>query len=170
MENKQDILAMLNVEFNRWENLLGKMSEPQLTTRQLPSGWSIKDVMAHLMTWQKRSTARMEAGLLNHNPEFPAWLDGIDPNEEEPVDQINAWIFETNRDRPWQDVYRDWRNGYLTLMELSEQIPEDVLMESGRFSWLGDYPLSAVLVGSLEHHDEHIDELLGWLHLDDGQK
>ena len=32
-------------------------------------------------------------------------------------------------------------------------------MEPGRYPWLADNPLSAVLLGTLEHHQEHWDSL-----------
>jgi hypothetical protein len=63
MDDKTTIVAMLREEFKRWEELLAGMSEAQLTDPQLPSNWSIKDVIAHLWPWQQRSIARMEAAL-----------------------------------------------------------------------------------------------------------
>ena len=35
---------------------------------------------------------------------------------------------------------------------------------TGRFPWLGDYPLSAVLAGSFDHlHKEHEPAIRAWL-------
>lgn len=161
--DKKQILETLKAEFQRWEGLLAGMDEAQITAQKLPMGWSIKDVMAHLMTWQRRSIARMEAGLLNVEPSFPEWPENIDPNEEEPVDPINAWIYATHRDRSWADVYRDWREGFQRFIDLGEAIPEKELLEVGRYPWLAGYPLAIVLVSSREHNEEHFDILMGWL-------
>ena len=50
-------------------------------------------------------------------------------------------------------------------MQQAEAIPEAELLEEGRYAWLGDYPLMAVLEGTWRHHGEHLEELLarmGW--------
>jgi hypothetical protein len=49
-------------------------------------------------------------------------------------------------------------------MELGELVPEKDLMESGRYAWLGDLPLSYILEASYNHHqEEHLEPLLAWL-------
>ena len=80
MKMKQHILAALSEEFNAWEELLTSMSEEQITTPPLPSDLSIKDVIAHLWVWQQRSVARLEAALLDREPEFPGWPAELDPD------------------------------------------------------------------------------------------
>jgi hypothetical protein len=164
MNDKKQILKMLKEEFNRWEELLASMSEAQITNPQLPSNRSIKDVMAHLWAWQQRSIARMEAALHNREPEFPKWPEALDPEPEGEPDELNAWIYETNREKPWSRVYGDWRAGFLRFLELGEAIPEKDLLDPGRYPWLEGLPLSAVLLGSYaHHHQEHFEPLLAWL-------
>ena len=164
MNDKEQILANLREEFNRWQDLLAGLSEEEITAPHLPGNWSIKDVMAHLRAWQQRSIARMEAALHDREPDFPRWPAGLDPDSEEDLAQINAWIHETHRDQPWSSVYRDWREGYLRFMELGEAIPEEALLEKGRYPWLEGHPLSLILVSSYNHHhEEHLEPLLVWL-------
>jgi hypothetical protein len=164
MNNKEQILAQLRNEFKRWDELLSSLSEAQITASQLPSRLSIKDVVAHLWAWQQRSIARMEAALHDREPEFPKWPENLDP---EPVGQphdVNAWIYETYRDRHWSRVYQDWKAGFLRFLELSEMIPEKDLLEPGRYAWLEGYPLSLVLTASYEHHHiDHYEPLQAWL-------
>lgn len=164
MNDKQQILTMLRSEFNRWEELLAGMSEAQITAPQLPSNQSIKDVIAHLWAWQQRSIARLEAALLGRAPEFPNWPADLDPEPNDEPHQLNAWIYETNRERPWSSVHQDWRAGFLRFLELAEAIPEPHLLETGKYAWLEGHPLSLVLLGSYEHHhEEHFEPLLAWL-------
>jgi hypothetical protein len=39
-------------------------------------------------------------------------------------------------------------------MELAERVPEEEPVESRRYAWLEEYPLSAVMEGSREHYWE----------------
>ncbi len=164
MDGKEQTLRKLKEEFHRWEDLLAGLTPDQITARQLAGGWSIKDVIAHLMTWQKRSIARMEAGLANRAPVFPKWPGAGDPDHEESPDETNAWIYQTNRDRPWADVYRDWREGYLRFIQLSEAVPEPDLMDADRFAWMEGYPLGYIMQSSYDHHhEEHYEPLVSFL-------
>lgn len=170
MSGKEQLLSMLKEDFNRWEELLAGMSEEQITAVQLPSELTVKDIVAHLWAWQQISVARLEAALHKREPEYPALAElggetgaqgtasARDPDEE--VDRVNAWIYESYRDKPWRRVYADWRGQFLRFLELGEEIPEKEMLETGRYRWLREYPLSAVLQGSYEHHEEHLELLL----------
>jgi len=158
MNEKKEILAALKTEFDLWEELLAGMSEEDITAPHLPSNMSVKDVIAHLRAWQQRSIARMEAALRGREPDFPEWPSGLDPEAAGDVDQINAWIYETQREQPWSRVHGDWREGFLRFLELGQAIPESDLLEPGKYAWLDGHPLSLVLVASCEHHYEHHDE------------
>jgi hypothetical protein len=48
-------------------------------------------------------------------------------------------------------------------MELPEAMPEQDLLEAGRYPWQQEYPLSANVLGSCEHHQEHLGWLRDWL-------
>lgn len=170
MYMKTHILAALREEFNHWEKVLAGLSEAQLTATPQPGELSIKDEIAHLWAWQQRSIARMEAGLNGEAPKMPPWWPDITvtrPNassaHEENTNQINARIYETYRDHPWAAVYVQWRTGFLRFLEISEQIPEPALLDASRYGWLNGYSLADVLLGSYDHHQEHLEKLLARL-------
>ena len=163
IQDKQHILAMLRDVFNRWEELLSGMSDEQVNAPGLPGNMSIKDVIAHLRAWQQVSITRLEAALLNREPRFPEVPAGLDLDTENDVDAINAWFHETYRDQPWSRVYDAWRAGFLRFVELAEAIPEPDLLEAGRYPWMRHYALADALIGSYEHHDEHLEPILAWI-------
>ena len=165
MAGKREIMDQVRSEFDRWEGLLTDLGEQQITKRELPADLSVKDTVAHLMAWQQRSVARLEAGLGNRAPQFPAWPPGLDPESDEDLDQINAWIHEQYQDESWPVVFQAWRNVFLRLLELGEAIPESDLMAPGRYPWMDGEPLALVLTASYEHHHaEHWIPLVAWLH------
>ncbi len=163
MNTLPHIIQRMKDEFQRWDSLLCGLDEQQAIAREKPSEWSIKDEVAHLMVWQQRTVARLEAALHNRQPVFPAWPQHIDTGEEEPVDEINAWLHETQRDRPWANVYSDWKNCFQRLIELGQTLPEKDLLEVGKYPWLPDYPLAIIMESSCDHHAEHYDPLVARL-------
>jgi hypothetical protein len=116
-------------------------------------------VIAHLRAWQQRSIARLEAALHSREPDYPAWPERFDPEEEGQPHDLNAWLYEQSRDKPWPTVYNEWRSGFLRFLALAESISEQDLLQAGKYPWLEGYALFDVLQGSYEHHQEHAEYL-----------
>lgn len=164
MTDKEQLLTTLRAEYERWQALLASLDEEQLTSRTLPAGLSIKDVVGHLHAWQQISLARLEAGSAGRAPVLPVWLDGLAPDAEENLEQINAAIHAAWRDQPWPVVYGAWRTGFLHLLDLGMTIPASDLFDKRRYAWLDGYSLADILAGSYDHHHvEHYEALPAWL-------
>jgi hypothetical protein len=160
MNEKSELSAALREEYHRWEGLLAGLSEAQISAPLPSSHWSVKDVVAHLRAWQQVTIARLEAALSNEEPTFPEWLGGEHPEAEDNLETYNERIYRAHRDQPWAAVHRAWKDGFMRCLELAESVPEEDLLESGRYPWLPEYPLSAVLLGTYDHHREHLEPLL----------
>jgi hypothetical protein len=130
----------------------------------------VKDVVAHLWSWQQASVARMEAALKDQAPENPKWWALFAPNPEEDVDRTNAWLYEASKDKLWLKVSSDWKAQFQHYLELASQLPEKDLLEPGKYAWMGGYALSASSIATLEHHQEHYDSLRTWLVVQGGNE
>jgi hypothetical protein len=163
MDGKEEILAGLKDIFSRWQALLAGLSDDQVHQVLTPSTWTVKDVVAHLWSWQQVSVSRMKAALAGTEPDYPQWwlLCGPDPDED--VDRTNAWLYEASRDKPWSQVFSEWKSQFGRYIQLAHQLPEEDLLALGRYPWMGNYALSASAMGSLDHHEEHFDSLHAWL-------
>ena len=163
MNMQEHILTALREQFDEWQNLLSELSAEQIATPLTPSDWTPKDVVAHLMAWQQRSIARLEAAQAGREPVFPVWLPGIDPEDEGSTNEINAYLYETYRDRSWPQVYQDWQDGYRRFLDLGGQFSEPEFLDGSRYPWLEGYALAYVMVASYDHHQEHREKLQDWL-------
>jgi hypothetical protein len=160
VNDRQELRARTRAAFDRWEKLLAGESEEGIMARRLAGSRSIKDLIAHLRAWQQISIARLEAAVLDTTPAFPAWLAGSDPfTAEDHADDFNARIHQLTQSQPWSVVHREWREGYLHLLDLAEAIPEEEMFDAERYPWLDGHALSAVLEGTCEHHREHLADL-----------
>jgi hypothetical protein len=157
MTSKPEILALLRSEFDRWEEILNGLSEEQIIAPNFIASWSIKDTLAHLMAWQTRSIARLEAAQSSKEPDFPRWPVQPLPDPGDNTDEINAWIYKTHREESWSVVHASWRTGFQRFLELAHAIPEKDLLDPKRYPWMEGQPLLAVMQSSYEHH--HIDHL-----------
>ena len=124
MNMQEHILAALSEQFARWDELLADLSTEQITAPHFDFDWSIKDVLAHLWGWQLISNARLEAAVLNRDPEFPRWMAGSHADWEENADQTNAGIYATYHSKSWSEVHQNWRDGFRRFLELGAAISE----------------------------------------------
>jgi hypothetical protein len=169
MNMKEYILAAMREQFDRWEDLLATLSPVQIASPQFELDWSIKDVMAHLWAWQQISIARMEAAVHAREPRYPEWLAVPDADWEENANMTNARVYEIAHEKPWVEIYQDWRDGFVRLIGSGEHIPERDLLDGDKYPWLHGYSLAAVLLASYEHHQEHLEELAAWLETQQGR-
>src|SRR5579864_6481518 len=122
--SKTQFLTQLRTEQEAWEALLAEIGEAHMTQPEVAGGWSIKDIVAHLTGWRRRSVRRFQA-LLHHAPDFsPPW-----PPELREDDEINAWMYESNRDRPLADILSDSREVFQQLVDTLDAFSEDDLQD-----------------------------------------
>jgi hypothetical protein len=155
--SKTQLLAELNNENAYWLALLDDIGEANMTQPEVAGGWSIKDIVAHLTGWRRRTVRRLQAAL-NHEPDFtPPW-----PPELQEDDDINAWIYESNRDRPLADVFSDSREVFQQLVDAIDAFPDDALQDPQHINWLQGEPLSGKIFFS-HFHEEHEPDMRAWL-------
>jgi len=153
---KTELLDELKAENARWEALLSEIGEERMTQPGVAGDWSVKDIIAHLAGWRRRTVARLRAAS-RHEPEPPSpW-----PANLQEDDEINNWIYETNRDRSLSDVLADSRQLFQQIVEALSAFPEKELQDPRRFPWMEGAPLSGRLF--FEHfRTEHEPDMRAW--------
>lgn len=151
------LLIELRKEQAAWEALLDEIGEAHMTQPEVAGGWSIKDIVAHLTGWRRRSVRRFQA-LLHHEPDFsPPW-----PPELREDDEINAWMYEANRNRPLADVLSDSREVFQQLVETLDAISRDELQDLRRILGLEEDQVSGSMFFA-HFHQEHEPDMRAWL-------
>ena len=77
-------------------------------------------------------------------------------------DEINAWIYESNRDRSLADVLNDSREVFQQFLDVIAAFPDDEFQNPRRFAWLEGEPLSGKLAFA-HFHEEHEPDMRAWL-------
>jgi hypothetical protein len=154
---KAELIADLNREYGQWEALLAEIGDGRMEQPGVAGSWSVKDLVAHLTGWNRRTVGRFEAALRDEADAPPPW-----PAQLQSDDAINAWIYEQNRDRSLPEVLGDSRQTFVDLVAALEAFPEAELLDPARFPWLEGEALSgAALFGHFR--DEHESDLRAWL-------
>jgi hypothetical protein len=155
--SKAQLLDDLRREQAQFDALLAAIDEDRMTQPGVAGDWSIKDVVAHLTGWRRRTAGRFQAAL-RHEPEpRPEW-----PAHLQTDDEINAWIADANRDRSLAAVLDDSRTVFEQLVDTLGAFPEADLRDGGRFPWLGDEQWSGPTFFA-HFHEEHEQDMRAWL-------
>jgi hypothetical protein len=161
--SKKQLLAEMQSEQAAWLALLDEIGEENMTQPEVAGGWSIKDIVAHLTGWRRRTVLRFRAALdptIAMIPPWPAELGELDENDD--VDEINAWIYQTNRDRPLADVLGEEREVFQQLVTAITALSNEQLNDQERFPWLEGERLSGALIFG-HFHEEHESDIRAWL-------
>ena len=102
---RADLLAELNSEYEAWEGLLAQIGEDRMEEPGVAGSWSIKDVIAHLTAWRRRTVGRLES-VARGKPE-PAHEWPADLHED---DEINAWFHARDRGKSVREVLSESSN------------------------------------------------------------
>ncbi|HEY7346790.1 MAG TPA: ClbS/DfsB family four-helix bundle protein [Ktedonobacterales bacterium] len=155
--SKAQLLNDLKDEIARWEALLDDIGEARMTRPDVAGGWSVKDIVAHLTGWRSRTVRRFQAALRHESSPPPPW-----PPHLQTDDEINAWIYASNRDRPVADVLQESRAVFQQLVDILSAFPEAELLDPNRFDWIGGEPLTGAAFFA-HFHEEHELDMRAWL-------
>jgi hypothetical protein len=95
--------------------------------------WSLKDVLAHLIDWERRFVRWYQAGWNGEAPDVPAldldWAEADSGGQDIPPDLRASAISE---------LLTAFKRSYARLLATLEAIPEEDLLTPGRYDWTGD--------------------------------
>ena len=126
--NKSELIAGLQEEYQNWQTLLDQIGPEHMDQPGVAGDWSVKDIVAHLTGWRKRTVARLQAAQRAAPEPPPPW-----PPQLQTDDEINAWIYETNRERNVQDVLDESRQVFEQLLTVIEGLPDQVFTDVQRY-------------------------------------
>jgi hypothetical protein len=111
-------------------------------------GWSVKDILAHLIEWQQMNLDWYAAGRRGEKPAMPA--PGYTLRE---LPRLNQAIYRKHHRRPLKAVLHDYEIYHVRILALIDSLSEKDLVTLGRFSWTGpSWTLSDYLRASTAAH------------------
>lgn len=161
--DKAELLRRLEAGRAEWERVLVQVAEPNMTAPLLPNGWSVKDVVAHVMTYERWTAAQIRAAAQGREPttrelydvdEVPPGVDTFDTDARN--DAFHAYY----RDTPLAEVLAAAQRAFDALVGVVQETPEAQLADRdlspmlGGVSWLELLPEQ-----SFAHYEQHLPDL-----------
>ena len=155
--SKAEFLRDLDEENKQWEALLNSFDAKRMEQPGVAGHWSVKDIVAHITSWRRRTVARLQAAARGEPQPPPPW-----PSKLTSDDEINAWFYEQEHGKSLRQTLDESRQVYQQLRAAIEALPESALMDSNNFPWLQGQPLTAAILFS-HFHEEHEADLRAFL-------
>lgn len=130
---KAELLNEIERERAALDGLLDTLQPREMTKAGVTQGgWSVKDVLAHLVEWQQMNLDWYATGLRGEKPAIPA--PGYTLRD---LPRLNDMIYRKHRRRSLRAVLTDYRLYHDRVVDLIRRSSDDDLVTLGRFSWTG---------------------------------
>lgn len=149
--SKTKILDDIRSEWLLLGQTLNRLSEEQVLTPGVTGKWSVKDILAHIVAWEKVLMDRIEGVLTGQSLKYPPIMNNDD------VDLFNKLAFLENRERPLSAVQLEFRNLYSGLLSVLEALDEAILTRPVPWDWASeDLRLWHIIIANTsDHYQEH---------------
>lgn len=123
-ETKAELLERMAVAYEAAEALIAAYDEDTLTKPISEAGWSAKDYLAHIMTWEGSMVA-----LLQKKPRHEAM--GLDEElfTSSDYDASNDVLFRRHKDQSLQEVLTALRDTHSQLLALLADLTDEDLLK-----------------------------------------
>ena len=161
--SKEAMLKRLRVERKRLEDNLARLTPQQMTQPGVMGGQSVKDILAHLADWESRMPRWMAAARRGERVVFP------EERLAGQVDLFNERIYAAHRDQPLEQVLAYSRAEHARFMQMVEEMPEDEMLERGRYAFTGKGAVYGWLAAYANHDLWAKTKIRKWLRSAEGQ-
>ena len=121
------ILAAIESEWRALQEIIYGLTPVQMTQPGVESDWTVKDILAHVSTWEKLMRQWTKEYLQGQVPQRPA--PGMDWDD---LDALNDQIYQSNKDKPLEEVLDEFHRSYQVSLETVRGLSEADLLDPGR--------------------------------------
>ncbi len=153
---KAEVLADLRAARERLLSAIAGLGEDDMLRVGAVGIWSVKDVLAHLVSWEAELVTALTR--LPQNAGRPPQIVEI-----EDIDEWNAEQYGSNAPRALGAVLEDFHGVHKHLLEAIAALDNRTLDDNRRFPWMEGEPLSyLILENAVWHEEEHAADIRAW--------
>jgi hypothetical protein len=154
------LLEQIEGEHDRFLELLASIPDSRRREAGVwGDGWTIQDLVAHLMEWQLMFLGWYREGRDGGTPNLPA--PGYRWNQ---TPELNRAIWRKHRRRASARIMQEFERSYREIRGLVVDLSSAALLAPGHFGWTGKHPLTTYLAPNTSGHYRFATKILRrWL-------
>ncbi len=151
---KQDLLDQIRSEHGLLEATLARLTHAQMLLPGVDGVWSVKDVLAHISTWEHWMIQWTNSLVRGEKPVVPEPWD---------VDRMNADNYKRVKDFSLADVLEEFHLSYRDAVTLAEGLSEEQLQSNHLDTWPMGLLWRGIADNTSGHYKEHRSDILAWI-------
>jgi len=144
---KQQLLEAIDIERTALEGLLAELSSAQMTQSGVVGNWSVKDVLAHLIEWERMVLNWHSAGLKGKISVTPA--EGFNWAQ---LPELNQQIYERYCPIPLAEIQKEFKSSFRKMLKTIQDLSDEDLFTRGRYTWTKNNTLGTYFVSCTSSH------------------
>src|SRR5947208_6619898 len=144
---KQRLLKQLEKAWTAIEESYAGLSDSQLTEPGVMDNWSVKDILAHVTTWEEEALKYLPLILAGGKP--PRYI------QSGGIDAFNAQMAEQKRGLALSDVQRQLDETHRRLLDYIRSVPEEHFTRETRFR-------HRLRLDTYSHYPKHAKAIREW--------
>lgn len=145
--NRAQLHQRIDSAWNALQASIAGLSEEELTTPGVVEGWSVKDILAHVTTWEEEALRYLPVVLDGKRPPRYAAVGGIDA--------FNAAMTERKRGLSLSEVLTQMAETHQRLLDYLETVPEEAIRTETRFR-------HRLRLDTYRHYPIHTEAITAW--------
>jgi len=148
MDRREQLLKRLEKAWGDFKASYDGLSDPELLEPDVTGAWSVRDIIAHVTTWEEEALKHLPLVLNGKRPpRYSVTYGGIDA--------FNARTTEQKKNLSLPEVFQHQEDVHRRLLELIEGVPEDQLGGDTRFR-------HRLRLDTYGHYPKHADAIHKW--------
>src|SRR5437588_11906423 len=144
---KDQVLKRLEKAWATFQESYAGLSDPQLMEPGVMGEWSVKDILAHVTTWEEEAVKYLPLILTGGKPPRYIQYGGIDV--------FNAQMAEQKRGLALSDVQRQLDETHRRLLDYIRSVPEEHFARETRFR-------HRLRLDTYSHYPQHAKAIRQW--------
>jgi hypothetical protein len=150
-ESRRQLLSRLDKAWRAFKESYAGLSETQLLEPAVTGAWSVRDIVAHVTTWEEEALKHLPSILEGRRPpRYSVTYGGIDA--------FNALMTRTKADLSLSEVFRQQEEIHRRVIDVIERAPGDQLIGDTRFR-------RRLRFDTYGHYPKHAEAIRRWREL-----
>jgi hypothetical protein len=145
--NRPTLLRRIHDAWEALQQSYAGLSDARLTEPGVAGDWSVRDILAHVTTWEEESLKYLPLIIEGGRPPKYARYGGIDA--------FNAMMTEQKRGLSLADVQQQMRDVHDKLIDFLQGVPEEQFLRETRFR-------RRLRLDTYRHYGEHARMIGQW--------
>jgi hypothetical protein len=145
---KQQLLNNLEKAWQQFKESYLGLTDSQMSQPGVIGGWSVKDIIAHITTWEEEALKSLPMIMQDHKlPRYKDLYGGLNA--------FNALMTEKKRGLSLSDVLKQLETTHMKLISFINNAPEELFTTETRFR-------RRLRLDTYSHYPEHTKAILAW--------